>query len=384
MSDRTVTSPDSSQLHPEEKTTGVPLWKRIRFGFRTFRDQPLTQPEQDKRIPTLSPSDDRSKSPISGAGADVAGVETVAKVWTLVLSDTDNDFESVRHVLWLTGLCDIQGCWRQGLKPFHLVHTGDWLNKWNPNPYVLDFFKRLRETLPTGCHMTMLLGNHELLTLKMAEMGMCSPLMPGDLEYISRQDIIHVQNGILFLHGYPSMDLLAALQQMHREKIASECFNDRLKKLFFEGRFPLFRETRGLEMIGDIRKPKFYYDQRDSDSTWGGKIAQGLLDLGIHTVVHGHKPQSLVQMDYEYRAEFPGVHLINNDNRVRENGLGALLIGGKEEMIFINKSSQQAAGGEKAFRKKLRKRLATRKKELQPRLTKNTILQAEEVDRHAA
>lgn len=287
--------------------------------------------------------------------------------WTLVLSDTDNDFQSVLHVLWLTGLCDRKGCWVPGLRNVQVVHTGDWLNKWDPNPHVLDSFKRLQATIPDTCSLVLLNGNHELSIVQMADQGVRTPMTEADLAYIRQQNLIHVENGVLFLHGYPGSDLLMILKQFQREELASEHYDGRLRELFFGGRFPLFRETQAAHIIGDIKQPKLYFNQKSQKGVLRGQhTAKTLQALGIHTVVHGHKPNADGQQDYELREEIPGIRLINNDNRIRRHGLGGLLFSNHGYAVFLNPQARQDVGNDKILRKNLRKLLRTRKKDLYP------------------
>ncbi len=286
--------------------------------------------------------------------------------WTLVLSDTDNDFEPVRHVLWLTGLCDIQGCWQPNIPPIRLIHTGDWLNKWNPNPHVLDSFKRLITTAPEGIDTHLLTGNHELAILRMAEMGLQTPFTPEDLHFVRQGSVTHIHDNMLFLHGYPTPSLLKLLQQIQQEGLPLNDINTRLHTAFFQGEHALFRETMGLELTGDIRKPKAYYGQLNPDGTTiGEQVALQLSQLGITTVIHGHKPVTITQTDDELEHLIPGIRVINNDTGVRTTKLGALLISPKGEITFINPAALSAAKGAKPYRKQLRKLLKTRNKNLQ-------------------
>lgn len=291
--------------------------------------------------------------------------------WTVVLSDTDNDFEPVRLVLWLTGLADLQGCWNPDIPPIQVVHTGDWLNKWNPNPHVLDSFKRLAQTAPEGVQMTILVGNHELSILRMAEMGLHTPFTEEDLTFIRSGNLTHILNDILFLHGYPSPLLLNLLTQIKQEETPLNDINTRLHAAFFQGEHALFRETLGLELTGDVGKPKSFYGQlTPNGTTIGQQVASQLNQLGITTVIHGHKPVGLTQTDDELERFIPGVRVINNDNSVRTSKLGALLIDPWGKIIFINPESMAEAGGAKAYRKRLRKLLKTRHKDLHPSMVR--------------
>lgn len=345
------------------------FWERICSSFQDALRRMWSEehPHHTHHETTLSPP--LSSPPAHQTRPSVPPLaQTSDFSWTLVLSDTDNDFQSVRRVLWLAGLCDQNGCWVPGLRNIQVVHTGDWLNKWDPNPYVLDGFKRLQETTPEGCQLVLLNGNHELSILQMVDQGLRTPLTEHDVAFIRKQNLIHTDNGVLFLHGYPSSDLLMILKQFQREEVAFEQFDERLRDVFFEGRFPLFREPRSMRVIGDIKNPKLYFNQKSQNGIHRGNYTASILQaLGLNTVVHGHKPNTEVQLDHELQEEIPGIRLINNDNRIRHNNVGGLLLSHENYAVFINPQTLRDAGNERVLRKKLRKLLRTRGKDLQPK-----------------
>ena len=341
------------------------FWDRMRSGFQdTLRrmwseKSPETTPESLTKQPAL---------PNSEHGIVPSPASSQEFLWTLVLSDTDNDFRSVLRVLWLTGLCDQNGCWTPDLQNIQVIHTGDWLNKWDPNPHVLDGFKRLQESVPEGCRFVLLNGNHELSILQMADKGLRTPLTPNDLAFIQSQSLIHCNSGILYLHGYPSTELLSILKQFHRDALPAETFNDHLRAQFFEGSSPLFQESQSLRLIGDVKNPRAYFNQKSQNGISRGKYAASLLqEMGFDTVIHGHKPNAEIQVDHELQEEIPGIRLINNDNRIRVNEVGGVLISHQNYAIFINPQALRDAGSDKVLRKKLRKLLGTRWKDLHPK-----------------
>ncbi|MBF0447845.1 MAG: hypothetical protein HQL67_06555 [Magnetococcales bacterium] len=286
--------------------------------------------------------------------------------WRLVLSDTDNDIETTLYTLWLTGICDRDGQWTPGIANRHIIHTGDWLNKWKPCPKAVKFFRTLQETAPPHCSVTLINGNHELAILKMAADGLSTPLSKKDLAFIRDQQIIHIASDTLFIHGYPTLALEKTLTQMAHDKMDMSDYAEHLKSLFFAKKQPLFSTRLGYEIIGDIRNPKPYYEKniRGSKITHGQKISQLLLDLGLKTVIHGHKPNDETQVDQEFSDQLPGIRMINNDNRVKESGFGGLLLPPQGETLFLNPTLMKKTGGEKTLRKTLRKQLKTRNKDL--------------------
>ncbi|MEO5348047.1 MAG: metallophosphoesterase [Magnetococcus sp. YQC-3] len=282
---------------------------------------------------------------------------------TLTLSDTDNDLKAVRYVLWLAGLCDRWGHWRVGVRHFCVVHTGDWLNKWNPDPEVVDFFRQLQTSAPDSCSVVMLVGNHEVEILQRAALGGRTRLSREDLEFIRQQDVLHIAKNILYLHGYPTLNLLTLLAQIQEEGGALALFNHRFRKVFYEGRYALFREREGLEMIGDIRHMKQYYMRKDAGGErYGVQAGRLLRRLGIDTIIHGHRPNALIQLDHELSHEVPGVRIINNDNKASMAGFGAVVVDGKGYVRFINPKAMQVLGGEHSFRKKICRVLGTGKR----------------------
>jgi hypothetical protein len=290
----------------------------------------------------------------------------LSQVHTVILSDTDNDLHALQYVLWLTGLCNRNGRWRKGLQGFRVIHTGDWLNKFNPNPEVLDYLRTLQESAPDGCAVHLLVGNHEVEILQRAAQGWRSRLSDEQLAFIRQQDVLHVADQILYLHGYPTLHLLMLLWQIQQEEGDIGLFNDRFRKAFYEGRYALFREKEGLEMVGDIRHVKQYYLRVGSDGALlGQQVSRLLQQLGIHTVIHGHRPNILIQLDYELQEEIPQVRIINNDNKASLTGFGAAIVDRWGNVRFINPKAMFVLGGEKAFRKKIGRVLGTGKRQPQ-------------------
>ena len=278
----------------------------------------------------------------------------------LVLSDTDNDLNSVKYVLWLTGVCNRQGRWRKNVRHICVVHSGDWLNKWNPDPEVLAFFHALKVSAPESCHVILLVGNHEVEILQRLAAGVRSRLSHEHFAFIRRQDVLYVSGNILYMHGYPTLGLLSLLVQIKKEGAALNTFNQRFRKALYEGRYALFKDREGLEIIGDIRKVKQYYIRGGVDGeTNGARVSRLLQQLGIHTVIHGHRPNVLIQLDHELQAEVPGIRIINNDNKVKMTGLGAVIIDSKNHVRFINPKVMRCLGGETAFRQRIRMILGT-------------------------
>ncbi|MBF0126677.1 MAG: metallophosphoesterase [Magnetococcales bacterium] len=275
--------------------------------------------------------------------------------FVVVLSDTDNDITAVKYALQIVGVCDREGTWRKGIRDIRVIHTGDWLNKWDPSAEMLDYFRELSRTAPKGCDLVILNGNHELEILKQAEKGAFSHLGEKRLAFIRSRDLLHVFGKTLFLHGYPTGHLLKFLHQIKKEKNGLNRFNERVRKAFYEGRHALFKTDEGKVLMGNIKQARHYYQQPCFDGeTQGVKISKLLKAMDIHTVVHGHRPNILVQKDHEFKLETPGIRIVNNDNQPKKSLFGAVIVDLKGEIIFLNAREMYWQGGEQKFKKKIR------------------------------
>ncbi|MBF0380111.1 MAG: metallophosphoesterase [Magnetococcales bacterium] len=263
-------------------------------------------------------------------------------------------------------MVDKSGVWKDGLKDFHLVHTGDWLNKTHPKQEVISLLSNLKNTLPDSAKMYILNGNHEVEILQKVENHYTLGLSNNEVDFIRNQDIMYVCGNNLFIHGYPTFELLRLLAHVKDESGCMNDFNDRFRKAFYEGEYALFREKEGMALLGDIRQAQAYYRSKSSKGqTKGIKISNLLKKLGIDTVIHGHRPNMMVQQDFEFKLEVPGIRFINNDNKARLSKLGATVLKKDGWVKFINLREMYWSGGEKIYRKKLKKLLKTRKKDLQ-------------------
>ncbi len=288
--------------------------------------------------------------------------------FTVVLSDTDNDVQSIKYSLWMLGLVNKEGKWKRGVGDFRVVHTGDWLNKSHPNHEVIALLYNLKNSLPDNAEMYILNGNHEVGILQKSDYGNMMGLNENELEFIRSQDIMHICGSNLFVHGYPTFELLRLLADVKKETGCMNDFNDKFRRAFYEGQYALFREKEGMAILGDIRQAQSYYRSTgEGGNTQGERISQLLRKLGIDTVIHGHRPNMLVQQDFEFKLEVPGIRFINNDNKARLSKLGATVIKDKDWVRFVNLREMYWAGGEKVYRKAMQKLLLTRKKDLRRR-----------------
>ncbi|MBF0380112.1 MAG: metallophosphoesterase [Magnetococcales bacterium] len=349
------------------KNMSPTFWSKVHRGIKATIDQYQTRVDHPVFLEIRESNSQKTIQTHADLSTDVKKPSPQPKPdWTLVISDTDNDIQTTIYSLWLTGLCDQYGNWKPGLPNIQVVHTGDWLNKWRPSRQAVAFYKNLQQSAPTQCPVTLLNGNHELEILHMYDNKFSSPLKDDDIDFIRNQGIIHITANTLFLHGYPTLNLANILMQMKREELALVDFPTRLHKVFYENKRPLYSEPQGMEIIGDLRRPKYYYEKQveNHKNSQGQEIAGILQSLDINSVVHGHKPNNSVQIDQELAKQLPGIRLINNDNRIKQTGLGGMLISSDSEVILLNPETMKDAGGEKGFRKQLKKRLKTRRKDL--------------------
>ena len=280
---------------------------------------------------------------------------------TIVLSDTDNDIRCIKANLNFAGICNKQGHWKKGVRNVKIVHTGDWLSKNNPNPGVVDFLSELKSSAPESCEVVLLNGNHEIEGLVGEEGKKKTKLSKAQIQFIRQQDFLHISDGILYVHGYPTVALLQFLLQIQQEGKELNSFNTAFRRAFFQGKHALYTENVGLEMIGDFSGVRTYYQsQRKEAQTHGQEVANLLYELGIHTVIHGHKPQKGgVQLDWELKNSIPGVRVINNDTKVKNNTWGCTMIHGErahQKILFHNAKMGQT-------KKQARKFMRTRKKD---------------------
>jgi hypothetical protein len=371
---------DESALLSAEMVDLRALWTRFRARIRDVAQHLLSADVEDMsreftgldragitNPAALTPLPSLLSPRTDAVSVDVAvAAPEPARRW-MVFSDTDNEVEPMRYALWLTGLCDRRGHWKAFVRNVTVIHTGDWINKWDPDPYAIDFLKRLQESAPETCRVILLNGNHEISLLRRMDAGESLPLAQSDSEFIRRQSIIHVERDTLFVHGYPTLDLLGFLQQLLDEHAALNDFNDRFRRAFFHGAHAWFRQPQGFEMLGDLPVPitRFYAELDQQTGISKGMLTGSLLSgMGIRRVIHGHKPNDAVQQDHELGDDVPGIRFINNDNRVRKTGLGGLLLLDDMETVeFINMRRLQEIGGEINYRQHLRRLARTRKRD---------------------
>jgi hypothetical protein len=279
----------------------------------------------------------------------------------IVFSDTDNDVNSVRNTLRFSGILNRKGEISETLEGTTILHTGDLIDKKNPDYSIVQYWRQLQQdTLTKGGHLKLIVGNHEqeiwqnILAGK--ECGIETNQARSLTDFIERLDLFYVAGPVLFIHGYPTLEFLEVLLHF-KETTGKElnCFNtDHYKKAFRS-----INAMRQYAYARDNRKTHYLlYDVADASRYYkkqGKAVGAVLAKLKIDIIVHGHRPQrSGVQVDYEFEKWIPGVRMIGNDTMVRRSGIGASVIrvtsSGALDIVFINTKTIS-----KKLRKKVRK-----------------------------
>ena len=281
----------------------------------------------------------------------------------IVFSDTDNDVNSVRNTLRFAGILNEKGELTDNLEGIAIFHTGDLVDKKNPDPSVVEYWQLLQQdALTKGCHVKLIVGNHEQeiwQKIRAGEkIGMGAKQVRWINDFIESLDLFYVAGPVLFIHGYPTLEFLQTLQHF-QEATGKDlnCFNaDHYKKAF--------RSVSAMRQYayvrGNRRTNYLLYDVVDASRYYkkqGRVVSAVLAQLKIDIVIHGHRPQrSGVQVDYEFGKWIPKVRMIGNDTMVRRRGIGATVIrvtsSGALDMVYINTKTAS-----KKLRRKVQKDL---------------------------
>ncbi len=269
----------------------------------------------------------------------------------IVFSDTDNCMNSLKNTLRFAGILNEKGELTDNLEGIAIFHTGDLVDKKNPDPSVVEYWQLLQQdALTKGCHVKLIVGNHEQeiwQKIRAGEKyGMGAKQAHWLNEFIESLDLFYVAGPVLFIHGYPTLEFLQTL--LHFKEVTGKdlnCFNtDHYKKAFRSvnamRQYSYVRERRRTNyLLYDVADASRYYKKQ------GRVVGAVLAQLKIDIVIHGHRPQrSGVQVDYEFGKWIPKVRMIGNDTMVRRRGIGATVVrvtsSGALDMVFINTKTE--------------------------------------------
>jgi hypothetical protein len=269
----------------------------------------------------------------------------------IVFSDTDNDVNPIKNTLRFAGILNVKDEFTGSLEGITIFHTGDLIDKKNPDPSVVEYWQLLQQdALTKGCHVKLIVGNHEQeiwQKIRAGEkFGMEAEQAHWLSDFIESLDLFYVAGPVLFIHGYPTLEFLRTL--LHFKEVTGKdlnCFNtDHYKKAFRS-----VKAMRQYAYVRENRRPNYLlYDVADASRYYkkqGRVVGAVLAQLEIGIVVHGHRPQrSGLQVDYEFGKWIPKVRMIGNDTMVRRKGIGATVIratpSGAADIVFINRKTK--------------------------------------------
>lgn len=229
------------------------------------------------------------------------------------LSDIHNDLVAAQASLEQRGIVSKDGAWRH---PMDLIITGDSVNKQAPNLEVLRYFRHLQKTAPPGYSVKMLAGNHELDLLSRAADGEKIELKDKMIDFLGSMDIVCVRGPVLYLHRYPSIGLVRDMWQQYCKQDGNPDRWD-INRRFQEAVSTIHKTPAQSKAVflecddgGDERSlgglsAQAYYQR------YGVIIGHFLKEMGITTVIHGHKKRKEGGQGFE--QYIPGIFMVNND-----------------------------------------------------------------------
>lgn len=250
---------------------------------------------------------------------ELSVLERAPKVERFVcLSDIHNDEKAMQASLEQKGIVDENSDWENEIDPVQLVISGDSVNKQNPNHSVLKYLRRLQRTAPEGSSVTILVGNHELDLLARETKGEETGMKEKWYEYLGEASVVCKQGSVLFLHRYPSLELVEELAEQFAEnngdvETSEWNINQRFQEAVStrketpQDSLAVFNECDdgGEDSALKGLSPKEYYMK------YGSIISDLLESMGVNVVVHGHKKQASGGQDFE--EYLPSITMVNND-----------------------------------------------------------------------
>jgi len=318
-------------------------------------DDPSSPPQSAQLAPNPFPANLKNTATIRPAGVVIPldlrrTARPVRQQRVLAIGDCENETDAVHASLRFAGILDKRGKIKRKSSGAQIVQTGDLLHKNGPNPAVIHFWQGLRNAAKkAGCSLHIVAGNHELEIWRRLHskqrLGLSSTEQRSMLGFIRSMQLFHAEGSVLFIHGYPTVNLLRHMQAylVRTGKRLNDYNQDHFQQAFDDPQklaryaYPRRNACRG-SLLHDVLDPTRYYRRH------GREIAALLDSFGIDLVIHGHRPErSGVQTDYELQRWLPGIRMINNDIQLRLQGLGATVIRQDEQgpanIIFINKDN---------------------------------------------
>ncbi len=218
----------------------------------------------------------------------------------LVVGDTEGDVCTLKRNLALLGIVDGQGGVNAELlhgRRMALLDEGDAIRKQAPDGAYFKYMRELDRETPDTFHTISLAGNHELERLSAGLTKSQAKIIQGRgfssswlLGVIRGMDIFHLAAPMLYLHGYPTIEFMRLLW---REFVArgnhAELLNERFRNAICKGGRHIddWRYKRG------VQKNHLLYDVGDAVqyfATHGKEMVSICRQLGVHTIVIGHRP----------------------------------------------------------------------------------------------
>lgn len=240
----------------------------------------------------------------------------------VVVSDMHDDCRAGLESLRRSDVLNAHGEWEKNGGRVHIIVTGDSVDKDYPsrNRKMFHFLRGLQETVPEGSEVTVLVGNHEIdLLLRELDGEKC--LRKKDIHFLQTCGVVCKKGSILFLHGYPTRELVYELVTQYRENDGNvDNFDWTINRRFSKAVGALLEGGLSKE---EIRKMLISFDIGTAKKTLGGlteeeyykkygrEISLILQEMGITLVVHGHKKN--ISGGQQVETYIPNVCMINGD-----------------------------------------------------------------------
>jgi hypothetical protein len=247
-----------------------------------------------------SPSDTMPPAASSHAVIETTIEDTANERFTLVIGDTEGDVAILKKNLRLVGLLDEDGNIDKYLLsqvPMTLIDEGDAIRKKTPDGRYLMYRQKLLEEMTGQGRLVALAGNHEMerlqsgLTPRQAKLMQMQGLDPiRVLKLIKGLDVFHLAPPLLYLHGYPTLGFLRLLWKKYLAKAKDpSLLNEEFRASIQRGgkaidNWSYRRENGKKHLLHDVGNADKYYAATEKE------IASLCENLGVHTIVIGHRP----------------------------------------------------------------------------------------------